>query len=147
MKSSMFVLFAFLFIHLNACSQDFKKLSTAEVDKRKAKIAEDFASDFLTKLRNDETYQFKDKAIDAVKSQLTEETQKLLYQQLKSQFGDFQSLEYAETWVPGASQANQIIRLKGDFAKSNKKLEIRVVLDKSDKIAGFWIKPWSDMLN
>jgi 16S rRNA C967 or C1407 C5-methylase (RsmB/RsmF family) len=146
MKSSTFILFAFLFIHLNACSQDFKKLSASEVDKSKVKIAQDFASTFLTKLKNNETYQFEDKAIDAVKNSLTEETQKLLYEQLKNQFGDFQSLEYAETWVPAASKANQIIRLKGDFAKSNKILEIRTVLDESNKIAGFWIKPWSDVL-
>ncbi len=146
MKPSILIFFAFVLIHLNGCSQDLKKLSTSEVDKSKVKIAQDFASNFLSKLKNGETYQFQNEAIDAVKNSLTGETQKLVYEQLKNQFGDFQSVEYGESWVQGAGQENLIIRLKGDFTKSNKKLEIRVVLDKSNKIAGFWVKPWSDVL-
>ncbi len=146
MKPGILIFFAFLFIHLNSCSQDLKKLNTSDVDKSKVKIAQDFASSFLSKAKNGGTYQFQNEAIAIVKNSLTGETQKLLYEQLKSQFGDFQSLEYAESWVQGAGQENLIVRLKGDFTKSNKKLEIRVVLDKSNKIAGFWVKPWSDML-
>lgn len=32
------------------------------------------------------------------------------------------------------------------LANVDSKMEVRVVLDKSDKIAVFWIKPLSDML-
>jgi hypothetical protein len=143
MKSITLILGACFFFYLNLFSQDFKKLAKSEVDKHKVKTAQDFASNFLIKIKNGETYQFQNEAIDVIKNQLNKENQKLIYQQLKNQFGDFQSLEYAETWTQGA---NQIIRLKGDFSKSNKKLEIRVVLNESDQVAGFWIKPWSDML-
>jgi len=124
-----------------------KKMSSSEVDKGKVKIAQDFAFSFLSKIKNGRTYQFQNEAIDAVKNSLTGETQKLLYEQLKNQFSDFQSLEYVESWVQGAGQENLIVRLKGDFSGSNKKMEIRVVLNKSNKIAGFWVKPWSDILN
>ena len=108
-------------------------------------IAQEFASRYLTQLKNGGYYQFQDEAIDALKNQLTEQNQKTVYKQLKEQFGDFQSMEYAETWVQG-NNSFQIYRFKSDFEKSNKKLEVRVVLDDSKKIAGFWIKPWSDML-
>jgi len=146
MKSITLIFGVCILCYLNSCSQDFKKLDDSEVDKNKVKIAQDFASNYLTKLKNGEVYKFQDEAIDAIKNQLTEENQKIVYQELKDKFGDFQSLEYAETWAQSSSKL-QIIRFKGTFDKSNKKLEIRVVLNESDKIAGFWIRPWSDMLN
>jgi len=130
----------------NSFSQDLRKLGDSEVDKSKVKIAQDFATNYLTKSKNGEAYKFKDEAIDAVKNQFTEENQKNVYQQVKNQVGDFQSLKYAETWVQGSNKSFQIIRLKGDFEKSNKNLEIRVVLNESGKIMGFFIIPWSDML-
>lgn len=147
MKSITLIFAAFVLFCLSSFGQDFKKLSNTELDKTTVKTAQDFASNFMNKLKNGKTYIFQDEAIDVMKNQLTEENQKLVYQQLKTQFGDFESLEYAETWVQGNGKSIQIIRLKSVFEKSNKKLEIRVALNESGKIAGFWIKPWSDMLN
>ncbi|MCK5136063.1 MAG: DUF3887 domain-containing protein [Bacteroidales bacterium] len=146
MKSITLIISTCILFCLNSCSQDFEKLSDSDVDKSKVKIARDFASDYMTKLKNGEAYQFQDEAIDALKNQLTEEYQKTVYQQLKDKFGDFQSLDYVETWIQGSNNSLKIIRFKSDFDRSSKKLEIRVVLNESDKIAGFWIKPWSDML-
>lgn len=146
MKSITFILGFLLVFCLNSCSQDFKKISDSELNKENLQIAQDFATNYLTKLKNGEYYQFQDEAIDALKNQLTEENQKTVYQQLKNKFGDFQDLEYTETWIQGSSNSIQIFRFKSDFEKSNKKLEVRVVLNDSKKIAGFWIKPWSDML-
>lgn len=147
MKSITLIFGACILLCATAWGQDFKKLNESDAAKNKVKIAQDFATSYLTKNKNGETYKFQDEAIDIIKNQLTEEYQKLVYQQLKDNFGDFQSLKYEETWVQGNNKSIQIIRLKGAFEKSNKKLEIRVVLNESDKIAGFWIKPWSDMLN
>jgi hypothetical protein len=147
MKSISLIFLTCIIFSLNSCGQDFKKLSDPEIDKSKVKIAQDFASEFLTKLKNGEEYQFQDKALDAIKNQFTFETQKIVNQQLKSQFGEYKSLEYAETWVQGNNKSVNVFRFKGEFEKSTKKLEIRVVLNESGKIAGFWIKPWSDMLN
>lgn len=146
MKSILLILGASIILSLNSSSQEFKKLKDSEIDKNKIKIAQDFASNFLTKLKSEKEYQFQDEAIDPIKKQFTGETQKLVYQQLKAQFGDFQSLEYSETWIKGNSKSISVFRFKGEFEKSTKKLEIRVVLNESDKIAGFFIKPWSDML-
>ena len=146
MKTITLILGVCIFLSLNSFGQGFKKLTESDVNKSKLKIAQDFASNYMSKLNKGETYQFKDEAIEALKNQLTAENQKTVSQQIKAQFGEFKSLEYAETWVQGNNKSMLIIRFKSDFEKSNKKLEIRVVLNESDKIAGFWIKPWSDML-
>jgi|WetSurMetagenome_2_1015567.scaffolds.fasta_scaffold412744_2 hypothetical protein len=147
MKSITLLLGVYILFSLDSCSQDFKKLNAPDVDSKKVLIAQKFANDYLTTLKKGSYYQFKDEAIDILKNQLTEQNQKAIYQQLKNQLGDFQSLEYAETWIQSSNPSLNIFRFKSDFEKSNKKIEIRVVLDKSDKIAGFWVKPWSDMLN
>lgn len=146
MKPLTFILGISLIFCLNSYSQDFKKLTDSEVDKQKIQIAQDFATKYLTKQKEGSTYEFKNEAIDILKTQLTEQNQKTIYQQLKDQFGDFKSLEYVETWVQKNNNSVQIFRLKSDFVKSNKKLEVRIVLNETGKIAGFWIKPWSDML-
>jgi uncharacterized lipoprotein YehR (DUF1307 family) len=146
MKSITFILGISLIFCLNSCSQDFNKASDSEVNKENLKIAQDFATNYLAKLKSGEHYQFEDEAIDALRNQLTEENQKAVYQQLKDKFGDFAGLEYSETWLQGNNNSIQIFRFKSDFENSKKKLEVRVVLNDSKKIAGFWIKPWSDML-
>ena len=109
-------------------------------------MAKDFATNYLTQAKKGEYYKIQDEAIDVIKNHLTEQNQQITYQQLKKQFGDFQSLEYAETWVQGNNNSMRIIRFKSEFVKTNKKLEVRVVIDDANKVAGFWIKPWSDML-
>ncbi len=147
MKSISLVMGMALIICLDSCSQDLRKLSESEVDEHKVQIAHDFALNYLTQLKEGGFYEFRDEVIEVLKTQLTEENQKAGYRQLKDQFGDFEGLEYAETWVQGNNDSIQIFRFKSDFDKSNKKLEVRVVLDASEKIAGLWIKPWSDMLN
>ena len=146
MKSITFILAISIIFCLNSCSQDFKKVSDSEVNNENLQIAQDFATNYLTKLKNGEYYQFQDEAIETLKNQLTEENQKIVYQQLKDKFGDFKGLEYSEIWIQGNSNSVQIFRFKSDFEKSNKKLEVRVVLNDLNKVAGFWIKPWSDML-
>jgi len=122
------------------------KLEPSDVDGKKVEIAKKFAGDYLTQAKNNSYYQFKDEAIEVLKNQLTEEKQKLAYKQIKDLFGDYKSLEYVETWIQKGNAVYKIYWFKGDFETSTNKLEIRVILNGSDQVAGFWIKPWSDML-
>jgi len=146
MKSIVLILnLTFLFC-INSYGQVYNKLADSEVDSKKVEIAKKFAFNYMTAQKNNTFYQFIDEAIDILKSQLTEERQKAGYKQLKDIFGDFESLEYAETWIQKDNSVYKIIRFKSGFEKSTNKLEIRVILNESDKIAGFWIKPWSDMM-
>ena len=64
---------------------------------------------------------------------------------IKGQFGDYQSLDYAETWKP-KSGAIKVYRFKGHFSKNAEPPEIRVVMDGA-KLSGFWLKPWADTLH
>lgn len=132
---------------LNSYAQGYEKLKDPDVIPAKIEIAKKFTTNYLTTQRNGSYYQFKDEAVDIIKNSLTAENQKAGYKQLKDNFGDFKSLEYAETWIQKNNSNFKIYRFKGNFDKSNRKLEIRVILNEEDKIAGFWIRPWSDMLN
>ena len=146
MKSSTTVVLLICFaISMNSCSQDYRKLSESEVDSKKARIANDFATNFLKKLNSGAHYEFTDEATETFKQKFDQQSQTAVSQQLNNNFGEYKSLEYSETWIKISNPEMNIFRFKGDFAKGNRKLEIRVVLNKDDKISGFWIKPWSDI--
>ena len=146
MKKLAFLVCVFLMISSQSNSQTASKLNDSELNAAKVEFARKFASDYLNKLKSGSYYNFQDEAIDPLKNQLTENTQKLIYKQLKMQFGDFQSLEFAEAFSPDNNPAIVIYRFKGKFDKANENLEIRVVLNEAGKIAGFWIKKWLDEL-
>ncbi len=97
MRSIIYILGISIMFCFNSCSQNLKKISESEVSKSDLQIAQDFATNYLTKLRNGEYYHFENEAIDEFKNQLNEENQKAIYQNLKNEFGDFQSLAYSET--------------------------------------------------
>lgn len=146
MKTNILVFSMSLLLSLFSCAQDFQKLSETKIDANEKQIAENFAIHYLSQLRDGEYYTFTDEAIEVFAAQLTEQNQKAGYQQVKDKFGDYESLSFAEAWIQ-PKQGITIFRFKGKFSNSVKQLEVRVVLDKAGKIAGFWIRPWSDMLN
>jgi hypothetical protein len=139
--------FALLLISHSAYSQDFEKLAGDNVDKTRIGIAEKFSNNFYSALAKGNHYEFKDEATDALKNALPPTDQKTIYEKVKSEHGDYQSIAYGETWVLKSNPAIKIIRFHGTFSKQTQPVEIRVVLDKADKIAGFFIKPWSSALN
>jgi hypothetical protein len=146
MKTITLLFSIFILPCLSSYAQGYEKLKDSDATPAKIGIARKFAVDYLTAQRNGSYYEFKDEAVDIIKNSLTAENQKAGYKQLKDKFGDFKSLEYAETWIQKNNANLKVYRFKGNFDKSNRKLEIRVILNEKDKIAGFWIRPWSDML-
>jgi hypothetical protein len=64
---------------------------------------------------------------------------------IKKEFGDYQSLDYAETWKP-KSGSLKVFRFRGHFSKGGDAPEIRVIMD-GTKLSGFWLKPWNDVLH
>ena len=134
-----------LAIFFSACSQDIKKIPEKEVNKQQVEIAVNFASNFFSGLKAGNAYEFKDEAIDIIKTSMTAENQLKFYDYIKNLYGDFESLEYAETWRQETSGMN-IYRLKATFSNAKKLVEIRIVLDGNNKIAGIFQKIWSDIL-
>lgn len=127
--------------------QDFRKLEDHEMIREQIDFAKSFASDYFAASKNGSSFQFEDEATNEVKTQLTPDYQKSIYNQLKTNLGDFVSLEYAETWTQSKNQDLKIIRFKSVFEKTSQQIEVRVVLNKAGKIAGFFITPWRDSLN
>ena len=146
MKKLIFLFAACFIFSLNSSSQNLKKIEDSEVDKSRLKFAENFALDYLTKLKEGSYYEFQDEAIAEFKKQMTEQSQKKGYQKLKEKFGDFRNLNYEETYLQDKNSPLQVFRFKSDFENSNQPIEARVVLNEAGKIAGFWIKPWQDDL-
>ena len=144
MKSTTLILSFILLFCINSFGQAYMKLEPSDVDDKKVEIAKKFGNDYLTQLKNNSYYQFKDEAVEVLKNQLTEERQKAAYKQIKELFGDYKSLEYVETWIQKGNAFYKIYRFKGSFEKGTDKLEIRVILNGTDQVAGIWIKPWVD---
>lgn len=138
-------LFLVLLYAMTGCAQDFQKIPDSDVNNEKIKIGKEFSDRFYAALNSGKTYEFGDRGTPEIKKALTSDVQRTVYQQVKEKNGDYQSLEYSEAWIQKSNPQYTILRYKGTFSKSNSKMEIRVVLDKDNRVAGFWIKPWSDV--
>lgn len=143
----MLLILSIISVQFVFSQEEFEKLPEEKADKSKIELASDIANAYFESVKNGNYYDFKDNAIEEFKNQMTPEVQKHTYQQLKEQFGDFESLNYSETWIKKDNVDLQVTRFKGKFEKSDEPMEIRVVLNASNKITGFWIKPWKDDLN
>lgn len=127
---------------ITGCGSRFRKLPESEVDAEMKLVAQRIATDILGSQKDGRFEPLGDEATAAMRSALTPEKQKEAYETIKGMFGDFQSMEYIETWVPTDGSLLVICRFKGHFSKSKARPEIRVVMDGEGKLAGFWIKPW-----
>lgn len=143
---TLFVMFL-VSICVTGCSQDFEKISRAQVGEDKIEMGKKFNDRFYNKLKQGDAYEFSSEATEEVKRQISPEMQKSLYKQVKDQFGDYVDSEFAEAWIQKSKPQYKILRYKGKFSKSETKLELRVIYNDANKVAGFFIKPWSDMLN
>jgi len=143
-----FFLFFLISILITSCINQFQKLPDEKINSERIEIAETFALKFMQTLKSGTHYEFSDEeAIDELVKALTPDLQKDVYSKLVHQNGDFQKLEFTETWINPKKDDFEVYRFKGFFKKNENPLEIRVVLDRNNKIAGFWIKKWRNNLN
>jgi hypothetical protein len=147
MKYLIVLIVAISFL-LGCKADEFALLLPENEDKEKISLADSFVNDYFKSINSSGSYDFRfDGTIEFSKS-FTKDTQMETYSRLMDEIGNFQSVEYLETWVPITERTMDIIRFKGKFSKIIKKdVEIRVVIDNKNKIAGFWVKPWKDNLN
>ena len=132
---------------LISCKTEFKKLPENKTDKSKIESVTEIAISYFTALKNGKAYDFENNAEKDFKEKMTPNFQKETYRQIKNIVGNFESLKYSGTWVEKDNTNLQIIRLKGKFEKHIKPLEIRIVVNNSNKITGLWVKPWKNNLN
>ncbi len=134
-----------LTLSLYACSSNITRLSETEIEQTEVEKALTFANRYMEAQVKGSWYRFSDEATPEMINLLSETTQKNVAQSVQQQFGHFESLEFAEAWAQQDALLT-VYRFKAQFSQSNKKVELRVVLDQNEKIAGFWIKPWMDVL-
>ena len=109
-------------------------------------FSKQFVQEYFAKQNSGGFYEFKENEATAEVIKLfTAERQKEVNDKIESVFGKFISLVYAQTWFEKNSNLT-IYRFKGLFGETNN-LEIRVVLNYEGKIAGFFVKIWSEDLN
>ncbi len=142
MRNYIAVVLAIVIFGIAGCASQFRKLPESEVDAEVKSTAERIATNILGSMRDGQFEPLGDEATSAMRSGLTPEKQKEAYESIKGMFGDFQSMEYAETCLPTDGSLLVIYRFKGHFSKSKATPEIRVVMDGEGKLSGFWIKPW-----
>lgn len=135
-----------LFLSATACSQSANDIQKAEADPQLNTMAITFVQDFFKTLNSGNSYDFQKTATETMVKGLTPEVQKGVYQSVKNQCGEFKQAAYAETYVQQTMPDLRIIRLKADFSGCDGKWELRVVYDGNKKIAGYWIKPWDDVM-
>ncbi|CAN5802016.1 hypothetical protein BH11MYX4_BH11MYX4_15210 [soil metagenome] len=130
---------------LVACSGRYEKVPEGDVDAAQKAAAQRLATTIYEGCRTGVHAPLgADEAIPEMREALTPAKLAATCASIKGQFGEYQSLDYAETWRPG-SGGLRVFRFRGHFASTQDTPEIRVVMD-GQKLSGFWLKPWSDAL-
>jgi hypothetical protein len=122
----------------------FKPLPAAEVNQSQKDKARQIAVQLLTTWRERRFGPLSTDYTSRMREVMTNAAQEKAYYSLKALFGDFKSIQYKETVVAPNLPELIIYRFIGTFSGTKEKPEIRVVFDKTGKVAGFWVKPWKD---
>jgi hypothetical protein len=129
-----------LVVGLAGCGGGLERVPEAEVDATQKALAERLATKIYDGCRTGRFEALGDEAIPAMQEGLSPDKQKQTCAQLTGMFGDYVSMDYAETWKPKFG-ALYVYRFKGHFSKGGAPPEIRVVIDRSNKLSGVWLKP------
>ena len=131
----------------SGCGGKFEKVSETDVDAQQKAAAQRLAMRIYEGCRSGvHDALTEDEAIKEMRDALSPAKLAATCGSIKGQFGDYQSLDYAETWKP-KSGALKVYRFKGHFSKATAAPpEIRVIMDGA-KLSGFWLKPWADALH
>ena len=139
------LLFVLSLLVVGCTESKYDTLPEEEVNQEQKDLAESIETDILMSMKTGEFKALGEKATLSVQKGITPAKQKTVYEQVKGMFGEFQSLDYYETCVPKDGTFLTVYRFKGKF-ESSATPEIRVVINKDNKLSGFWIKPWKDEL-
>ena len=148
MKKIMTIATFFAFMASMASAQgNYKKVEEDDVSQTGLRQAISLGEKLLLGQKSGNIYILsEEEAIPQVADGLTEGVQEASYENISSMFGEYGSMEFAEAWTLEADQLYTVYRFRGTFDATSEKPEIRIVLDKEAKLAGFWIRPWQDEL-
>lgn len=145
MKKSL--LFVVLLI-ITACQNKASKTNNIRplLEEDQIEFAKKISDKILNAQKNDNFYELSDnEATKNMVNGLNTSVQKSSYAQIKSLYGDYNNLEFHSVEHINRGEDYAIFRFKGEF-ESGLDIEIRAVLNKEVKLAGFFVKPWQDKL-
>jgi len=127
--------------------QRFEKLEDDQVSKTELKLAGSLGEKLMLGQKSGKIYMLSEtEAIPQVAKGFTREMQISTYETIRPVFGDYKSMEFEEAWKMEADQLYTIYRFRGRFDGTAERPEIRIVMNKEGKLAGFWVRPWEDGL-
>jgi hypothetical protein len=120
----------------------FEIVPSPEVNESQKALAQQVAHDALSAWKTGRFQPLGAQWTAKMKSALPPATQRQAYAQMKILFGDYSSMTFAEAQRSKSGPALTVYRFRGSFSQATDRPEIRVVIDASGKVAGFWVKPW-----
>jgi len=148
MKEAIYAVIIFFVLTSVSCQSqtDFVKVDKSKVDKEQFELVKNLTDQILTEQKNGGYYSLSDnEATVQMIEGLSESVQKESYVTIKNLFGDYQGLSFESLMESTDENKYKIYRFKGNFETSSD-VEVRAVLNKEGKLAGFYIKPWNEKL-
>jgi hypothetical protein len=146
MKASFAVIFFLILTFAcvkNPGSETPIKLAQNEVNSTQMMLASDYASGLLSNWISGVFNPIDESKVSSkLAKNLSPESQKAISeQQINPNFGRFIQLVYVETYK---SSKEYIYRFKGVFERGEP--EVRISVDKDNKVSGFLIAPWTNYI-
>ncbi len=127
-------------------SPDYVTVQESKLDKYKIASIKQLGHEILTAQKNNGYYSLtKKQATTQMIEGLNESVQKASYKKIKSLFGDYEDLQFKSLLRGLSGEKYMIYRFKGNF-KTDADIEVRMVFNEEEKLAGFFIKPWNESL-
>ncbi len=132
---------------LSACSSNLERISAEQINKPEQLFAEQMANLILDRCSS---YDYSALPVEHANEAMVNGFDAGVFRQtcefLKDKYGRFRGLEFVEAMRPPESNEYTIYRFKGNFKEAIKFPEIRITIDQSGKLAGFYTVKWSDNL-
>jgi len=144
--ANCFALVPFVFL-CSSCSSGLIKIPKEKINKQEQGFAAEMATKIIERCTSFDysplpLNQATEEMVAGFSAKIQQETCELL----KGKYGKFRSLEFVETLQPKEGNDYRIYRFKGNFKAAIKLPEVRVTIDKSGKLAGFWTTKWKDKI-
>ena len=146
MLKYLFYLSIGLFIGCGSAMKAYEVIPAKKIDEKRLNFAHEMSLKLLTKMKEGSFYPLtEEEATPQMVRGLNEDLQRLSYMQIEAGYGEFRSMEFYELVKEDSTNGNELYRFRSTFGQESL-MEVRSVLDKQGKLAGFFVLPWSEHL-
>lgn len=126
---------------------DFEKVDSSAIDSIRLHFVTKLADQILMAQKQGRFYQLgESEATNEMITGLSERAQKQAYLQVEGLYGAYRKVEFDHLMKSKSEPLYEVYRFKGHFNMKEAEVEVRAVLNAEGKLAGFFIKPWSEEL-